>query len=382
MARVVHLTSGHRPTDIRIFEKQCRSLARDGYEVLLVVPHDKDEQVGGVRLMSVPLPRSRFRRLLLTPYEVFRRAMELDADLYHFHDPALLPWMQLLRLFKPRATIVYDMHENVPKSLLSKDWIPALLRQPIRLAYSALEARLMQGFGIIFAEHSYEDDYPNMSPAVTVLNMPIVSEISALSQPLQERARSLVYVGGVTQERGSRVMVSALGLLKQRQRRVELSIVGPASDVERKEILKLARSLGVDNQISLLGYKEPTAAWRCAGTFSIGLAVLARVPNYVESYPTKIFEYMALGLAVISSDFPLYRAIVEGEHVGRTVEPSSAEALANAIDDLLTSDEELAGIAQRGPKAVSSRYNWKSQYFILKRFYDMLLERQAAKARD
>ena len=111
--RIVHLTSVHPRYDTRIFFKQCRSLAAAGHEVILVVAdHYDDEWLDGVRIISVGSCRGRIDRITRSSRLVVRKALELNADLYHCHDPELLLWTN--KYMKNNAVIVYDMHENPP----------------------------------------------------------------------------------------------------------------------------------------------------------------------------------------------------------------------------------------------------------------------------
>jgi glycosyltransferase involved in cell wall biosynthesis len=93
----------------------------------------------------------------------------------------------------------------------------------------------------------------------------------------------------------------------------------------------------------------------------IGLAVLHPDPNYVDSLPTKLFEYMAAGLPVVASNFPLWKEIVEGNRCGITVDPLDPKAIAQAIEYLLTHPEEARRMGENGRRAVEEKYNWERE---------------------
>ena len=61
-----------------------------------------------------------------------------------------------------------------------------------------------------------------------------------------------------------------------------------------------------------------------------GLVVLKLVAHEMEAYPIKLFEYMAAGLLVISSDFPIWRGVVEGK-CGLLVDPEKTNEITKAM---------------------------------------------------
>lgn len=121
--RLVIVTSIHPDFDKRVW-RHARGVADMGWEVDLVCPWNvpADERVDGVRFRPFPPVRSRHARLLLIPWRVLKamRPVIRDADVVHFHDLDLLPWMSLVSLYRP---VVYDVHENYPDEMLVREWI-------------------------------------------------------------------------------------------------------------------------------------------------------------------------------------------------------------------------------------------------------------------
>jgi len=134
---IVHITSAHPAYDTRIFYKECRSLTKEGYQVTLCVPHTREELIDGVRILPVTLRKGRLLRMLTSTFDVFRKALQLHADLYHFHDPELVPLGLLLMAMGKR--VIYDIHEDVPRSILSRDYMHPMARRVISWLFERLE---------------------------------------------------------------------------------------------------------------------------------------------------------------------------------------------------------------------------------------------------
>lgn len=368
--KVVHLTSVHPPEDTRIYWKECRTLARAGYRVVLVAPTTEADDRNGVRVRAVPKARGRLERVTRTAAAVVRAALDEDADLYHFHDPELLPWAQLLRIRGKR--VVFDMHENIPAVVASRVWINPLFRPLARFAYERVERTLLRGIPVVFAEESYRRRYPWVREQTTVLNLPSLDSFPGPVSKGQGPPR-LVYLGAVSSSRGSAVCTAALELLRSEGHDVRWECIGSIPNPgDALELHAAADRLG-ENVITLRGRTSHPDALKIAANCEIGLAVLQELPNYTDSYPTKLFEYMALGLPVIASRFPLYRSVVEESDCGICVDPGNPREVAAAVRRLIDHPREAREMGKRGRRAVLERYNWDTQGEKLLSFYSRLL---------
>ena len=365
--KVAHLTSVHHALDVRIFRKECSALSRAGHEVVLVAAHPQGGRYDGVTLQALRLPRGRLERMTRTGFALFREALRQHADLYHVHDPELLPWAQLLRMTGRR--VVFDMHENVPLALLTKAWIPAPLRRPVHLGYRAVERVLLRGLPVVFAESSYGKHYPWVRQHVCVLNMPLAAELTGIHAPRHAQP-TVGYLGSVAAQRGSLQTLEALGLLRARGLDVRFACLGPAEPAHAASLRARAAELGLS--LDLPGRVPCAEGWRQLARCHVGLAVLQAIPNYVESYPTKLFEYMALGLPVVATGTPLYRSVVERFDCGRCVDPARPEQIADAIAWLLEHPEEARAMGARGRSAVLEHFSWEREFEKLHAFYGQL----------
>ena len=373
--RVVHLTTVHRATDVRIFHKECRTLANAGYEVILVAPNVPDSVIGNVTIRGVQVPTGRWLRMTIGAWRTYRKAKTLGADVYHLHDTELLPFGRLLR--GRRCAVVFDMHEDLPAAILTKPWIPRLMRDAIAKLVALLERPLMRGMAVIFAERSYADRYGWVKNATDVLNLPLVGALSAAQEGVDVRDIPTVgYLGTVEEVRGSLTMLNAIQILNARYGAVAWECVGPLTSSHRRELEAHVNDHALLH-VRFHGYQSPERSWQLMASCHVGLAVLQDHPNYVTSYPTKLFEYMGLGLPVVVSDFPLWREVVEGAQCGLFVEPDRPDQLAKAIQYLLEHRGEARAMGARGRNAVLEKYSWRSEADKLLALYRMQVRSDA-----
>ena len=375
MAKIVHITTAHPALDIRIFQKQCRTLARAGHEVALIAPRaaleqtPRPERIEGVAVYSLPMPKNRRRRMLRTTRLAIRAALAVDADLYHLHDPELLPLAHRLPRTRPGRSYS-TCTRTCPMDILTKPWIPAPLRRPASLAASLVQRFLLSRFSVVLAEDSYAADHAWLADATVVRNMPLVEELLAIEERAPSPTQMLGYMGSISPARGSLVTLEAMAILRRRGLVCGLKLVGPISNA--RQLARRAEQLGLDD-VQISGWLPAQEAWRLIAPCRAGLALLQDRPNFRRSLPTKMFEYMALGLPVVVSDFPLYRKIVESAGCGLCVDPADPASIAAALSHLLKNPAEAAAMGRRGRQAVIDHYRWDEEARRLLSLYDRLL---------
>ena len=167
--KVCHFTTVHNHYDVRIFFRECNSILKAGFEVDLIAPAEKDQNVHGINIISIPKYNSRLKRFFLGQFYLILKLRLKDYSLYHFHDPELLFIGVVLKLMGKK--VVYDIHENVAEQIKTKEWLP--LRKLFSLIYKAIEYFPIRSMNLILAENSYEQYYKRRAKHYRiVLNMP------------------------------------------------------------------------------------------------------------------------------------------------------------------------------------------------------------------
>ena len=368
MRRVAHLTSVHRLQDVRINLHECQSLVEAGFRVTLIGPHSAGGSLpAGIEYIVVrPSPR-RLGRMTLTVARVYVAAVKTRASVYHIHDPELLPLAPLLRLRGGR--VVYDAHEDLPRQLMSKEWIPKDLRPAISVLVAAVLPWTANITDAIVAATDQVAQTFSRSQAVTLWNYPRLDEFEVADvQPFRDRDPFVVYVGGVTAVRGIHNMVRAMSLVNDDT--VRLRIAGNAQPASYANTLMATPG---SERLDLLGWMGRSAVIDLLGNALAGLVVMPPAPQHAAGLPTKMFEYMAAGLPVIVSDFPTWRRIIDESGAGIAVDPEKPEAIAEAIDWVASHRDGAEAMGRRGQAAVSERYNWETESAKLLNLYDRLM---------
>jgi glycosyltransferase involved in cell wall biosynthesis len=368
--KIAHLTSVHPRYDTRIFNKECRSLARNGYEVSLVVADGKgDEKQDGVFIFDVGRDKSRMQRMVFTTKRVFQKAITLNADLYHIHDPELIP--AGLRLKRKNKIVIFDSHEDVPLQILSKPYLSPLLRKCASNIMKIYELAVLPKFSaLVTATPAIRDKFNEInSDVVDINNYPLIDELITINSDRDLKKKQVCFIGGMTKIRGISELVKAIALTKSGAR---LVLGGTFSESSfEQEVKSIAGWDLVDSQ----GFLERNEVKDLLANCMAGLVTFHPSPNHLNAQPNKMFEYMSAGIPVIASHFHLWKDIVEKNNCGICVDPLNPTAIAEAIDDLVTHPDKAQEMGKNGRKAIEIKYNWDIEEQKLLKLYQNLLKK-------
>jgi len=358
--------STHRYTDVRIFNRQILSLVQAGWRVTYVSVGDDygQEMISGVKVIKVPLGKGLRQRIERT-WQVFRTAVAQRADVYQFHDPEFLPLAAAARclLGKP---FIYDIHEFYA--------IKFPLRLPTRFGIRKLGAatiawlelilgRICGAVSAVYGEHvslfrragclaAWTPNYASLSD----FTIPELTQ-----EDWQRRRDTVVFIGTLDRSKGALVMVDIAKILKERRPQINIRVCRRfLVPKQEQEMLEYACERGAEDAITWLpnvkGHELPGIVRQAM----VGLSPLQDVGQYRVAVPTKFFEYMSQGLAIVASDLPPSREYVLGPGCGVVVPPADAQAYADAVMDLLDHPEQAREMGLKGQQAFREQYNWQA----------------------
>jgi glycosyltransferase involved in cell wall biosynthesis len=369
--KITHLTTVHPPDDNRIF-KICKSIARTGRVVSFVVPTDEDRVVEGVAIKAVPKPSSRWRRMLRTTWHVYRRALRERADIYQFHDPELIPVGLALRVFT-KSAVIYDIHENVPEQMLSKSYLPGLLRKAIVTAFDWFERCSARGLSaLVTANVDINERFSSVSDRIVVIhNYADRDEFCNVPETDNSRYKSGLVFHSAASDRTSFPAVMRAVELIPKGVNFKLMVTGCSAD-EAEEAEQLMQQFPTQRSESLgLLTREEFAQTLLRSAVSLVLYDQPRNHSSIRS--NRFYESLAAAAPVIVPDFPEWHATVASIGCGLSVDPADPEAIAGAVSYLLTHPEESAAMGKRGRLAFLQMFSWEHETERLLELYGTLL---------
>ena len=351
--RVCMVSSLHPADDPRIVEKEARSLAAAGHRVTVVARPPAPSERGDIefKLVDTSVPGGWKRRRALAR-EAFALARSSRPDVVQFHDPELI--FSALAIRREGCKVVYDVHEDVPADIRSKTWIVRPLRPPVAILAGIVERLAARRFdAIVAATPGIADRFRRYGGRVVLVRNSVkLTEFAQRAIPAR-RKRQAVYVGRISFDRGLREMVEACRAID-----LPLAIAGSIGTAEQAWLERDGAGVAWRGKLDRAGVAT------LLNESSVGISLLHPEPNFLHAFPTKLFEYMAAGLPVVTSDLPASRAIVGQAGCGVVVAHDDTRALREAML-MLSEGEAAAAMGLRGRKVVSEQYNWAQDAYAL-----------------
>jgi glycosyltransferase involved in cell wall biosynthesis len=140
--------------------------------------------------------------------------------------------------------------------------------------------------------------------------------------PVVQDAKSnhVCYIGGIERIRGIAELVAALEHTDS-----SLILAGKFSNPALEEEMKQQAGW---KKVDFRGFQDRKGVNLAMQQSFAGMVTSYPTINYLDALPVKMFEYMAAGLAVIASDFPYWKSIIENSDCGICVNPLDAKAIA------------------------------------------------------
>ncbi|MEA4892155.1 MAG: glycosyltransferase [Peptococcaceae bacterium] len=376
MVKVCHMSSVHLMFDGRIFHRECCSLAKAGYETFLVIQGQSQIKCG-VNIVGIDAaPSNRIKRILFTARKVYKTALAIDADIYHFHDPELLPWG--LKLKRKGKKVIFDSHEDYSEQIKTKQWIPRCLRNLIGILYRNYETYVCKRLDAVIIPCTMEGkNFFDQRCRLTVIvgNAPSVefsNEIALIKNKLfPNQGIKACYVGSLTYARGVSFFVKAAA-----KAGVSVILAGEFSPPQFYDEVKDTNEW---KSVKYYGEIPREEIYHILAEADIGVSTLLNIGQYNkgDTFATKVYEYMAAGLPiVISMSSYVEKNLVKKYNCAITVTPDDINELTKALEYLKNNPEIAQAMGERAKKAFLTEFNWSTEENRLLELYKRIVENE------
>ena len=372
--KVCFLTSARRHDDTRIYNREAVTLHKAGYDVVIICPDCQTTDSQGIKFRLADVDRSKhWKKLFLNPFRVLGRAIDENASVYHFHDPELCLTGFFLKLFGKK--VVYDVHEDTPRAILTKTWVPAPLRGLVSKLFEGFELLLSLTFdGIVASAEVVAKRFPRRK-TITVGNFPEVAEFPSVIPDFEKRGHIACMIGTIQEDRGIYDVLDSARYLDY-----PILLTG---EYASEQVQQRVEEESQDLPLRSLGFLERGEVIELLLHSRVGLAPMHQAEHYQMNLPPKIFEYMICEIPVVASDFSYWREILEDSEYGQCgicVDLEDPKSLAKAVTYLMENEDDAIQMGLNGRRAVLERFNWENETQKLLDLYTRLLPLQREEA--
>jgi len=362
--KIAHLTSVHQPFDVRIFHKECRTLADAGHDVVLIARHERDEVVDGVRIRALPQPKNRLERMTRTVWQALRAARDEEANIYHFHDPELIPAGLVLEYLG--NTVIYDIHEDYAQQLLVRAWLSPRARTLVANVLKFAELFSAGRFdALCVVNKSLLEKFRKVNRNTTLLRNFVIPEFATPNQR-NLTPQHLLHAGGLSEQRGLFNMLNALVDLPDSSK---LLLAGPFASTKTG---RRARMHPFWNRVEYFGVLSQLKLRKLYQEAAIGLILYNNVGQYGGSTAIKLYEFMLWEIPVVMPNFGDWPAFNRKHDCGICVDVTNADEVSTAIRSLLDNPGQARELGRRGRAAALREFTWETEAQTLVSLYESL----------
>lgn len=378
--KICHLAAKHKLNDMRVFEKECKGLASNGFDVTLIGfgDHEHSDVECGVKRIWLHSPiKNNLEILTKRNRLLLKKALEENAEVYHLHEPELFPIG--LKLKKAGKKVIFDSHEfygwqlkdNIHKIKIIHvpGWMMKIIGG-IYMQYEKYVCKRLDAVVQVCTLHGKDYFKNRCKRTVFIKNMPEVQDYTSSATARDKKADTIAMIGGLTASRGITQLVQASAKAKAR-----LVLAGNFFPVTYEKTLK---SLPEFHAVDYRGFLDKKGMIDVLNECFIGASTILHVGQYdqIDTLPTKVYDYMAMEMPVILSDTDHAKEMNDKYHFGICVNPSDVDDIANAIQYLCGHPEEAIEMGKNGRKAILEAFNWKNEESKLVNLYRQLTQNQ------
>jgi glycosyltransferase involved in cell wall biosynthesis len=373
--KILMILESEFPPDVRV-ENEMLALAEAGHNVHLACSSRKNrpeyEQIGSSvihrKAMTGFIYKSSVGCLRFPFYFNFWRKFIFGLckkekfDIIHIHD---LPLSRIGVEVKQRFNVrlIIDLHENWPallKTAAHIQTIPGKLLSSSEQWIRYEREMLPEADKVITIIEEARDRVAALGidreKICMVSNTINFENLSVRSTRNDSDILTLFYGGAINRHRGLQIVLKAVKMCTQKKLNVRLWIVGAGS--YRNELEKLSGSLDIKSNVTFWGQKPFHEMLELLAESDAALIPHLRTENNDASSPNKLYQYMYLNKAIISSDCTSLERIINETNTGFIYKNDSPEELFLLLEKLYADRRMLEEINGNGRKAVLEKYNW------------------------
>ncbi|MEE1133047.1 MAG: glycosyltransferase [Caryophanon sp.] len=373
MKKVAIIAPIHKWEDIRVFKKEAKTLAQNGYRVTLYAKHKEALKLNsnGIEIIDINKNMSGLISRIKLQLRMFKTVKQSDASIFHFHNPDTLI-IALLSKILLRKKVIYDTHEDFSQRIMMRVWIPKLLRYPAAKAIEFLEKRATNILDkVIVTQQELDDKYNNNT--LVLLNAPVVNRELVMDKDFTQKIFRVIYIGGISHERGIEEFLSAYGEFVENKKHIqefEFYLIGPCSN----KYLNQLKANQYWHLVNYLGELPQEEAFAYLEKSDVGICTILDVGDHKNTSANKLYEYQMYQVPFIATNFEKWKAELASINSGIFINPNNKQDIINALEKLYSNPALRCKMGQNGREYILKEFNWGFEEKKLLSLYEEILK--------